>query len=49
VAAVQSEMMRDNLETVLQISRKMAEISVRVAEDAMGKVSAATDKNRHAA
>ena len=49
VAAVQSELMRDNLEVVLQISRKVAEISVRVAEDAMGKVAAATDKGRHAA
>jgi hypothetical protein len=49
VAALQSEMMRDNLEMVLQISRKVAEISVRVAEDAMGKVATAPDKGRHAA
>jgi hypothetical protein len=49
VAALQSEMMRDNLEVVLQISRKVSEISVRVAEDAMGKVAAAADKGKHAA
>jgi hypothetical protein len=34
---------------VLQISRKVAEISVRVAEDAMGKVAATADKATHAA
>lgn len=40
VAALQGEMMRDNMEGLLQVARKVAEISVRVAEDAMGKVAA---------
>ncbi|MDQ2084066.1 phasin family protein [Xanthobacteraceae bacterium Astr-EGSB] len=49
VAALQSEMMRDNMEGLLQISRKVAEISVRVAEDAMGKVTDAAEKAKQAA
>jgi hypothetical protein len=49
VAAAQSEMLRNNLELMLQTSRKVAEISVRVAEDAMGRVAAAADKGSHAA
>ena len=49
VAALQSELMRDNMEGLLQISRKVAEISVRVAEDAMGKVADAAEKAKHAA
>jgi hypothetical protein len=44
VAALQSKMMRDNLEVLLQVSHKVAGISVRVAEDAMGKVADAADK-----
>jgi hypothetical protein len=49
VAALQSEMMRGNLEVLLQISRRVAEISMHVAEDAMGKVAEAADKGKHAA
>jgi hypothetical protein len=49
IAALQSEMMRDNMEGVLQVARKVAEISVRVAEDAMGKVADAADKGKQAA
>jgi hypothetical protein len=49
VAALQSELMRDNMEGLLQISRKVAEISVRVAEDAMGKVTDAAEKAKQAA
>lgn len=49
VAAVHSEMMRDNLEVLLQISRRVAEISVRVAEDAMDRMAETVEKPRRAA
>ena len=49
VAAVQSDLMRDNLEVLLQASRKVAEISARVAEDATGRMKNGVAKATRAA
>jgi hypothetical protein len=47
--ALQSEMFRDNLEGFLQSSRRIAEMSVQVADQATRKLTEATDQERRAA
>ena len=49
LAAMQSEMLRDNIEDLLQSSRRVAEISARLAEEAMGKMTANLEKAKRAA
>jgi hypothetical protein len=44
LAAFQSGIVRDNLEDILHASRRMAEISARLAEEAMGKMTANIEK-----
>jgi phasin family protein len=48
-AAVQSEMLRDNIEDLLQSTRRVAEISARLAEEAMGKMTQNVEKAKRAA
>ena len=48
-AAMQSEFLRDNIEGVLHSSRRIAEISARLAEEAMGKLSEKAEKPRRVA
>ena len=47
--AAQSEMFRDNLDSALQSSRRIAEMSVQVADQATRKLSEAMDQERRAA
>jgi phasin family protein len=47
-AAVQTEAVRDNLESLLQASRKIAEISMRIADDAMGRMNDAAERGARA-
>jgi phasin family protein len=48
-AAVQSELMRDNLESVLQSARRTADLSMRMADDAMKNMAKRVDQARAAA
>lgn len=48
-AAVQSEVVRDNLEGFVQSARRTAEISARMADDAMRKLAESADRARRAA
>ena len=48
-AAVQSELIRDNLEGMLQSARRTAEISTRMADDAMKNMAKRVDQARSAA
>jgi phasin family protein len=48
-AAVQSELIRDNLEGMLQSARRTAEISTRMADDAMKNMAKRVDQTRSAA
>ena len=48
-AAMQSEILRDNIEDMLHSSRRVAEISARLAEEAMGKLTDKMDKPRRVA
>jgi hypothetical protein len=48
LAATQSDMMRDNLEVLFKTSRKMADISARIAEEAMNRMTEATERARAA-
>lgn len=49
LAAIHSEILRDNIEDLLQSSRRVAEISARLAEQAMGKMTENLDKAKRAA
>lgn len=49
LAAMQSEMLRDNIEDLLHSSRRVAEFSARLAEEAMGKMTANMEKAKRAA
>lgn len=49
LAAMHSEMLRDNIEDLLHSSRRIAEFSARLADEAMGKMSANLDKAKRAA
>ena len=48
-AAVQSEILRGNIEDLLHSSRRVAEISAKLAEQATGKMTENLDKARRAA
>jgi hypothetical protein len=48
-AAVQSEAVRDNLEGFIQSARRTAEISARMADNAMRKLAESADRVRRAA
>jgi phasin family protein len=48
-AAVQSELVRDNLEGFVQSARRTAEISARMADNAMRKLAESADRARRAA
>ena len=49
LVAVQSEMLRDNIEDLLHSSRRVAEFSARLAEEATGKMTANMEKAKRAA
>ena len=49
IAAVQSSVVRDNLEGLLQSTRRIADISVRVADEAVRKIADGADRDRRAA
>lgn len=49
LAAMQSEILRDNIEDLLHSSRRVAEISARLAEQATGKMTENLEKARRAA
>ncbi len=49
LAAMQSDMLRDNIEDLLHSSRRIAEISARLAEQATGKMTENLEKARRAA
>lgn len=46
-AALQSEILRDNMEDLLHSSRRVAEISAHLAEDAAGKMTENLERTRH--
>jgi phasin family protein len=48
-AAVQSELIKDNLEGILQSARRTSEISTRMADDAMKNMAKRVDQARSAA
>jgi phasin family protein len=48
-AALQSEILRDNIEDLLHSSRRVAEISAKLAEQATGKMTENLEKARRAA
>ncbi|MGP0094206.1 MAG: phasin family protein [Xanthobacteraceae bacterium] len=49
IAAVQSNVMRDNLEDLLQSTKRIADMSVRIADEAARKVAEGADRDRRAA
>jgi phasin family protein len=49
IAAVQSNVVRDNLEDLLQSTRRIADISVRIADEAVRKIADGADRDRRAA
>ena len=49
VAAVQSDIVRENLESFLESSRRMADVSVKLAEDAAKHMAQNTERMQRAA
>ena len=48
-AAVQSDMMRETVETVLESSRRIADMSVKMADDAGKQINENMEETRRAA
>ena len=48
-AAVQSDMMRETVETVLESSRRIADMSVKMADDAGKQINKNMEETRRAA
>jgi phasin family protein len=49
IAAIQTNVVRDNLEDLLQSTRRIADISMRLADEAVRKIADGADRDRRAA
>jgi phasin family protein len=49
LAAVQTNVVRDNLEDLLQSTKRIADVSVRIADEAVRKIAESADRGRRAA